>query len=616
MPVKNAIFLIITLNVFAMCYACVSWASPSTSRQPSGLPPAYKQGAFSDQQKKATGSGKITGKVTNTKGAPLSDITISIQVHTEEATYNDSFDDVAVTDKKGKFTADNIDAGVYVVRASSSSDESYLPNDKFHVAVKAKKTKKIKLTLSAATPSGSEYVGSATCLSCHQEQKAWEDTAHAKTISTPSSETVVAPFDGDNITTSDGKVKFKPFIENGEYKITLYDLEDEAVSVTYTIARTHGGVATVGKQRYQVEIGSSHYILPVQYNNRNVDESEPNDAWVSYSPENWYSDASLITTDLDTAPNKNKSFEQNCEGCHVTGLSITQNAGGEFVSGSKELGVSCESCHGPGSQHVSAGGGKAKYTVNPGYLATDRGNEVCGQCHIRVKNKTGENGADFVTEYPCIISGSEITPYIPGRMLADYIEETGSDGKPTAGYWNDNNSSLGESASDNNHSKKHHQQYQDLLKSSHYKHAGSKCYTCHEPHGAGVSGTAQLLKQSNNNKLCLGCHRELAKTMKSGDGVQNKHAKHACNSSDVGGSLCTGCHMPKTAKTAVDNDISSHVFDIIKPSTSKAMADANTAAGTTNSPGVVITNSCYGCHSDEDDDYSVERWEEWENEED
>lgn len=73
----------------------------------------------------------------------------------------------------------------------------------------------------------------------------------------------------------------------------------------------------------------------------------------------------------------------------------------------------------------------------------------------------------------------------------------------------------------------------------------------------------------------------------------------------LGGSLCTGCHMAKTAKSVVDIDISSHVFDIIKPYTSKAMADANTAAGTTNSPTTVITNSCYGCHSDEDTDYSV-----------
>lgn len=89
------------------------------------------------------------------------------------------------------------------------------------------------------------------CLGCHPEHKGWEVTAHATTIRTPNTETVVAPFTGDIITTGDGKVKFKPFVENNAYKVTLYDLTNEPISVTYTIARTHGGVALVGKQRYQ-----------------------------------------------------------------------------------------------------------------------------------------------------------------------------------------------------------------------------------------------------------------------------------------------------------------------------------------------------------------------------
>jgi len=613
MPVKKYLFLIGTLIAVVIFCSWSSWASSPTNQKPVLLHFTNKLIETDGQRNASDGTGKIVGKVTNTVGLPLSDITVSIQPITEGMIYGPSFEDVATTDKKGKFKITGLTAGGYIVRATPSSDETYLPNDKFNVTVKSKKTKKVKIKLSAASHASSEYVGSTVCLGCHPKQKDWVDTAHAKTISTPTSETVIAPFDGDIITASDNKVKFKPFIENNEYKVTLYDLTDESISVTYSIARTHGGVALAGKQRYQAKIGNSHYILPIQYNNRNIDESNPDAAWVSYNPDHWYNGNSLIAADANTPPNKNKSFEQNCEGCHVTGLSITRNADGEFVSDSKELGISCESCHGPGGQHVSAGGGKAQYIVNPEYLATDRGNEVCGQCHIRVKNKTGESGADFETEYPCVINGEEITPFIPGKILANYIEETGSDGKPTAGYWNDNDTSLGENTSEKNHSKKHHQQYQDLTKSAHYNYAGNKCYTCHEPHGAGVSGTAQLLRESDNNKICINCHGNLAKTMKKDGELQNKHAKHLYNSSDVGGSRCTSCHMPKTAKSAVDNDISSHVFDIIKPYTSKAMADANTAAGTTNSPTTVITNSCYGCHS-EDTDYSEERWNTWEKE--
>ena len=617
MPVIKYLFLIGALIAVVIFCSWASWASSPTNQKPVLLHFTNKLIETEGQRNASAGTGKIVGKVTNTDELPLSDITVSIQTITEGMIYGSSFEDVATTDKKGKFKITGLTAGEYIFRAAPSSDEFYLPNDKFNVTIKSKKTRNVKIKLSAASHTSSDYVGSTVCLGCHPDQKVWEETAHAKTIRTPTSETVVAPFSEDTITTSDSKVKFKPFIENNEYKVTLYDLTDESIFVTYSIARTHGGVALAGKQRYLAKIGNSHYILPIQYNNRNVDESNPNAAWVSYNPGNWYNSYNtLITTDADTPPDKNKSFEQNCEGCHVTGLSITRNADGEFVSGSKELGISCESCHGPGGLHVSEGGGKARHIVNPKYLATDRGNEVCGQCHIRVINKAGEGGAEFETEYPCIINGDEITPFIPGKILANYIEETTSDGKPTAGYWNDNDTTtLGEYASENNHSQKHHQQYQDLTKTHHYNYAGIKCYTCHEPHGSGVSETPQLLRESNNNnKLCINCHGDLAKTMEKDAELQNKHAKHLYSSTDIGGSRCTGCHMPKTAKSAVDNDISSHFFDIIKPYTSQAMADANTAAGTTNSPTTVITNSCYGCHSDEDTDYSVERWNEWEKE--
>ncbi len=616
MFVKKYLLMIGTASVIVIFYSWASWAISPVNPKPMLSYSTNGLIETSLQKDTSTSSGKIDGKVTNTDGLPLSNMTISVQSLTEETIYGSAFEDVATTDNKGRFKITGLTPGKYIVRATPSSDNFYLPDDKFRVTVKSKKTKNIKIKLSAASHNDSEYVGSTVCLGCHPKQKVWEDTAHANTIRTPTSETVVAPFSGNTITTSDSKVKFKPFVENNEYKVTLYDLTNEFISVTYSIARTHGGVASAGKQRYHVKIGNSHYILPIQYNNRNVDESDPSAAWVSYNTNNWYnSDNTLITTDADTPPNKDKSFEQNCEGCHVTGLNITRNADGEFVSDSKELGISCESCHGPGELHVSEGGGKARHIVNPKYLATDRGNEVCGQCHSRVKNKTGESGANFETEYPCIINGEEITPFIAGKVLANYIEETTSDGKPTGGYWNDNDTvTLGEYASENNHSQKHHQQYQDFIKSHHFNYAGNKCYTCHEPHGTGVNGTAQLLRQDDNNKICINCHEDLAKTMKKDDKLQNEHAKHLYSSSDVGGSLCTGCHMPKTAKTAVDNDISSHVFDIIKPYTSKAMADANTAAGKTNSASTVITNSCYGCHSDEDTDYSIERWNEWEKE--
>jgi hypothetical protein len=199
-----------TLSVIIICCSHVSWASSPINQKSTLLTSTYELIGTSLQKGTSTGTGKIDGKVTNTDGLPLSDMIISIQFLTEETAYGSAFEDVATTDKKGKFEITGLTPGKYIVRATPSSDEFYLPNDKFNVTVKSNKTKKIKIKLSAASHTSSEYVGSTVCLGCHPEH---EGTAHATTIRTPTSETVVAPFRGDIITTSDGKVKFKPFIE-------------------------------------------------------------------------------------------------------------------------------------------------------------------------------------------------------------------------------------------------------------------------------------------------------------------------------------------------------------------------------------------------------------------
>ena len=40
----------------------------------------------------------------------------------------------------------------------------------------------------------------------------------------------------------------------------------------------------------------------------------------------------------------------------------------------------CESCHGPGSKHIEAGGGRGKFIVNPG-----KNPSACYHCHLEVQ---------------------------------------------------------------------------------------------------------------------------------------------------------------------------------------------------------------------------------------
>lgn len=79
-----------------------------------------------------------------------------------------------------------------------------------------------------------------------------------------------------------------------------------------------------------------------------------------------------------------KQFNLNCVGCHVTGYgmpggaTVTHNLEGELVD------VGCETCHGPGSEHV------AKPRI-PGLALRDPAETVCARCH----NKEHSDLFDF-----------------------------------------------------------------------------------------------------------------------------------------------------------------------------------------------------------------------------
>ena len=68
-------------------------------------------------------------------------------------------------------------------------------------------------------------------------------------------------------------------------------------------------------------------------------------------------------------------YEARCLECH--GRPDTLGAG-------KQGGVRCETCHGPGSQHLQAVGKGTPWQgiVNPKRLSTDEGIEICAQCHV------------------------------------------------------------------------------------------------------------------------------------------------------------------------------------------------------------------------------------------
>ena len=71
---------------------------------------------------------------------------------------------------------------------------------------------------------------------------------------------------------------------------------------------------------------------------------------------------------------------QVCFECHtniVREFPASPHARSHFENAAMTGGTGCESCHGPGSKHIEAGGG-AKFIINPG-----KDPDACFRCHLR-----------------------------------------------------------------------------------------------------------------------------------------------------------------------------------------------------------------------------------------
>ena len=140
-------------------------------------------------------------------------------------------------------------------------------------------------------------------------------------------------------------------------------------------------------------------------------------------------------------------------------------------------GAGCESCHGPGSKHVEAGGGLARFIINPGNEP-----QACLRCHTPVQ-------AEF--ELPAH------HPVLEGHMHCGQCHDPhGRDIlKPSGG--------LAMARLNEDCAQCHREQTRPFV----FEHPALRegCVVCHNPHGSINRG---LLTQADNN-LCFRCHSQV-----------------------------------------------------------------------------------------------------------
>jgi predicted CXXCH cytochrome family protein len=136
----------------------------------------------------------------------------------------------------------------------------------------------------------------------------------------------------------------------------------------------------------------------------------------------------------------------------------------------------CESCHGPGSKHIAAGGGRGKFIINPG-----KDPAACLQCHL-------ETRAEFSLAYHHPVSELKMN-------CVQCHDPHGADIFKTAG-------GLAMARQNESCAACHREQTRPFV----FEHEALRegCTTCHNPHG---SVNRKLLTQADPN-LCLRCHAQ------------------------------------------------------------------------------------------------------------
>jgi len=521
----------------------------------------------------------------------------------------------------------------------------------------------VEVTLTGSPSATADYVGTSTCLVCHASYASEAKHAHKLGFAVPGQLAALQDISrypeytdnwdaftpaanymgGTEVWYSDfdptrGFDKFKTSMtdptglgetvyvkaylwqdttDNNKYKLTLENIinpfpADAMSPWTVEVKLTYGGA--VYKQRNLVAITGRKGLYPLLQYQTDGDDSRydrTRKVFRDYHLD-WYWDK---TNQLLQLPANTKNFDGNCTGCHATGFERYQDPGtleylthavddaaGAFdIDGDgslDEINVGCEVCHGPGSDHqiwaadpVNAGM-QARYIVEPELLSASRESLICGRCHDRVSGQ-----GPVINDEPLNAAGLMPLPGI-GReaYLASYVTRNGP---KTSSMWGDEI-----------HSKSHHQQYSDLIKSPMHRNDRilTTCTNCHEIHGN--APFEHHLKSDPNDPesmLCASCHAmDLSAHM-----IKETGATHAGNQTS-----CTDCHMTKAAKTGAGgyeallgaptgtasdpsityftNDITSHLFLSIPKK------DHVNVAGVVPGSAMPIpyTNACgTGCHT-------------------
>lgn len=418
-----------------------------------------------------------------------------------------------------------------------------------------------------------DYAGLKSCVECHQEQhQDWLKSDHHLAMNPATDEFVLGDF--NNITFEHFGQKFRFFKKGNEFWVNAPDSDGtyKDMKIDYTFGHEP-------LQQYLIPFpGGRYQALQVCWDSRPKEEG--GQRWYHLYP-----DEPVPPEDVLHWTRRHFNWNYMCADCHSTNLDKNFDPDTlTYETTWSEMNVSCEACHGPGSEHVLWANAAAKEGGASGVTDDEK----------RALTDYAKSKGLVVTLKEPEEGGWAIDPEtnLPKRTipLKSNVQVESCARCHAHRSLNEPVYTAGQGFHDSHHPSVitdqlyHHDGqideevyvYGSFVQSKMF-HAGVRCSDCHNPH-------SMKLKMPGN-ALCLQCHQAEP---------YNTPAHHFHETGSTGAS-CVECHMPHKTFMGVD-DRRDHSIRIPRP-------DLSIKVG---SP-----DACTQCHEDQTQEWAAEASKQW-----
>jgi predicted CXXCH cytochrome family protein len=388
---------------------------------------------------------------------------------------------------------------------------------------------------------GVTFVGREACRPCHQAAfTSWQGSDHDLAMDVATEDTVLGDFNNAVFTSKGTTSRF--FKRDGRFFVNTEGPDGELgdFEITYTFGHEP-------LQQYLVPFpGGRLQCLSIAWDT---------DLWRWFD---LYPDQVIPPDDWLHWTRAAQNWNGMCAECHSTDLRKNFDAASNTYDTTwSEIDVSCEACHGPGSDHVAWAAIQPMarpeiedygLVVRTGGITSREQVELCAPCHSR-RSELGDwdhsTTALLDSHLPSLLE--EGLYYADGQILDEvYVWGSFTQSKM---YAND-----------------------------------VRCSDCHDAHS--------LKLKFEGNDLCLQCHRADAY-----DTPDHHFHKKIFEGRPSDGALCVKCHMPERAYMVID-ERADHSLRVPRPDLSQTLGTPNAC-------------SQGGCHDDRPLSWSVDAFTRW-----